>query len=364
MAGHGTVANYYGHASTGCLHIRPVLSIKDAQGVAAMRSIAEQAVELTLRLGGMVSGEHGDGLARSEWMERTFGMEILDLFRNVKAAFDPKNLFNPGKILDAPPMDTGLRYGQGYRAQPWAPVMDFSSQDGLAGAIEMCNGAGVCRKEDGVMCPSFQVTREEMHSTRGRANLLRALISGKFPAQKLGEETVYQALDLCLACKGCKSECPSAVDLAKLKYEFVEHYYRSRRRRLRDYIFGYIRYLAPLGSILAPIANQLMGSHVVRKFFHTYLGLAPERKFPTFASIPQVWGIAKPLRTLKPDVLFLTDAFSRYFHPETEAAGLRALEALGLRVQVIPVIGSGRTLISKGFVGPARRQAVKLVEAI
>jgi Fe-S oxidoreductase len=286
------------------------------------------------------------------------------LFRQIKIAADPHNLLNPGKILDAPPMDTNLRYGGGYQANEWRTVMDYSRQGSLSGAIEMCNGAGVCRKEDGVMCPSFQVTRDEMHSTRGRANLLRAMISGKFPTDKLAETVVYQALDLCLACKGCKAECPSAVDMAKLRYEFANQYYKKHRRKLRDYLFGYIGRLAPLGSFFAPLTNKLLGSVAIRKILQQTLDLDSRRKFPSFASLRKIRHMTQSRNTGKPEVLFLTDSFSHYFHPETEAAGRRALEMLGLQVQVIPVMGTGRTLISKGFLEIAKQDAVRLLETI
>ncbi len=360
----GTTAIYYAHASAGCLHIRPLINLKQAQGVAALRRISEQAIALTISLGGSVSGEHGLGIARSEWLERQYGSEVVDLFRRVKNAADPLGILNPGKILDAPPMDSHLRYGEGYSSLGWQTVFDLSDQGGLTGAIEMCNGAGVCRKTDGVMCPSFQVTGDEEFSPRGRANLLRTLISSRFPTTSQGEKAVYEALDLCLACKGCKSECPSGVDVARLKYEYFSHYYRSHPRRLRDYLFGYIGILAPLGSLVAPILNAVLGWKITRQFSEHFFGLTAARKFPSFAFLGNTPAIHRHLASSSPQVLFLTDSFSRYFHPETELASLRVLNEAGLRVQVIPVIGAGRTLISKGFLAPARHQARLLVEAI
>lgn len=358
----GTRANYYAHASAGCLHIRPLVNIKQKAGIAAMREIAERAVALTLDLGGSMSGEHGLGIARSEWLERQYGKEVMGLFRQIKNAADPHGILNPGKILDAPPMDSHLRYGADYREQSWQPVLDLSNQGGLSGAIEMCNGAGVCRKIEGVMCPSFQATKEEINSTRGRANLLRALISGKFPSASMAERAVYEALDLCLACKGCKSECPSGVDVARLKYEFFNHFYHSHRRRIRDYLFGYIGVLAPLGSLVAPLLNSVLGWMWVRKISEKLFGLASARKFPSFAPLTKVTPIKNNSRS--PQVLFLTDSFSHYFHPETENAALRVLKEIGIEAAVIPVIGAGRTLISKSFLEPARNHARRLVEAI
>jgi hypothetical protein len=221
LSAHETEGGIYAHASAGCLHIRPILDLKTARGVSALRSISESVFALTVRLGGAMSSEHGDGLARSEYVEQTYGSELLEAMRMLKTAADPDHLLNPGKIFEAPKMDENLRYGAGYKMQVWNSSLSFAGRGGLDVAIEQCNGQGVCRKDTGVMCPSYQATREEMHSTRGRANLLRALITGHqlrtspsaLPNNELTTATAH-ALDLCLACKGCKSECPSGVDMA------------------------------------------------------------------------------------------------------------------------------------------------------
>jgi Fe-S oxidoreductase len=331
-----------------------------------MRSIAEQAIELTIHLGGATTGEHGDGIARSEWLERSYGKEIVALFRNLKRIADPHGILNPGKIIDAPSMDTHLRYGKDYHTQEWQTVLDFSRQGSLSGAIEICNGAGVCRKADGVMCPSFQTTQDEMFATRGRSNLLRALISTDptSPLAKQFTKATYDALDLCLACKGCKSECPSTVDMAKLKYEFMNHYYSVApfKRRLRDYLFGYIGNLAPIGALFAPLVNFVLSIPLVKTLNYYILGLTTQRSFPRFSSIQPKQPILE--QSQLPDCLFLTDTFSRYFHPETEESGLRVLKAAGLHVKVLPIIGAGRTLISKGFLKSARNHAARLIKSI
>jgi FAD/FMN-containing dehydrogenase/Fe-S oxidoreductase len=363
-AGHGTTANYYGHASVGCLHIRPIINLKSPGGIKLMRQIAEEAVAYTIQLGGSASGEHGQGISRSEWLEQAYGPEMVQLFRSIKSAADPHGILNPGKILDAYPMDTHLRYDPPYHPQGWTTLLDFSSQASFTGAVEMCNGAGVCRKEDGVMCPSYQATREEMYSTRGRANLLRAMLSGKIPSQRLAEQVVYQALELCLACKGCKAECPSAVDMAKLKYEFTYHYFQTHRRRMRDYLFGYIGNLAPLGSPFSALINPVIQSRPVRRLLRMMFGLASERRFPTLAPYRQSLSLQEKTTVPDPQVLFLSDAFSRYFHPETERCARSVLEAAGLRVCVLPILGAGRTMISKGLLPQARNHAKHLVAAI
>ena len=372
LDGHGIVANFYGHASAGCLHIRPIIDLKSVQGLATMRLISAQAVDLTVSLGGSVSGEHGDGLSRSGWLEWQYGKEIMVAFGELKRAADPHGLLNPGKIV--PPQDgkpvalnENLRFGPEYRIDGWKTVLDFSSQAGLVGAIEQCNGAGVCRKDDGVMCPSFQATQEEMHSTRGRANLLRAMLTGRFPTQGMAEKTVYEALDLCLACKGCKAECPSSVDMAKLKYEFINTYYRSHPRKLRDYIFAYIGTLGRLGTPFAGFVNLLLGNSIIRTACENLLGLASQRPFPRLATrslrslvsrLP--FSNDEPLET----VLFLTDAFTEYFNPQVGLAAVRVLNAAGCKVKLVPVVGAGRTLISKGFLRAAKRHAQKVTEAI
>jgi Fe-S oxidoreductase/FAD/FMN-containing dehydrogenase len=383
FAAHGTSGDIYAHASAGCLHIRPLLDLKSRTGVASLRSIAVEAVSLVIRLGGAASGEHGDGLARSEWLERTFGGEVMAAFRLLKEAADPRGLLNPGKILDAQPMDVNLRFGPEYQAQGWSPVMDFSRQAGLLGAVELCNGAGVCRKSDGVMCPSFQATGEEMHSTRGRANLLRAMFSGRLAGSHHPEEAVREALDLCLACKGCKAECPSAVDMAKLKYEFLAHYYRAssaHRRPPRDYVFAHIELLGRIGYAFAPWVNAVFAHPAFTHLSERLFGVSHARRYPALCRQPlrrQAKGredrrspLAAPVSGLAPtvaeDVLFLSDPFTEYFYPEVEAglAALQALHLAGCRVHLLPIIGAGRTLLSKGFLSSARRYAARVVAQI
>ncbi len=365
----GSSADLYAHASAGCLHIRPLLNLKDGEGVRRMREIAAEAVELTLNLAGTVSGEHGDGIARSQWLEKMFGAELLQAFRQLKQAADPQGLLNPGKILDAPAMHSNLRYGETYQTQEWTTRLDFSPEGGLSGAVEQCNGAGVCRKDGGVMCPSFQATREEMHSTRGRANLLRAMLSGNFPAGMQDEKAVYQAMDLCLACKGCRAECPSGVDMAKLKYEFMAQYYSHHRRPLRDFLFAYIHRLAGWGSPLASLLNPLMNSRFAGSLFRRFLGLAAARPFPQFQreslfELAGREGKGQLAAGGREKALFLADAFSVYFYPGQGLASLRLLERAQVQVSLLRTIGAGRTLISKGFLDAARRHARELVDEI
>ena len=381
LAAHGTEGGIYAHASAGCLHIRPILNLKSGEGARSLRSIAEQTLALTLRLGGSMSSEHGDGMARGEWLRQTYGDDVTEAMRLLKRAADPHNILNPGKMFDAPPMDSRLRYGAEYAARPWTPALDFSRNGGLQTAVEQCNGQGVCRKSTGVMCPSFQATREEGNSTRGRANLLRAMISGigtrinTDSAENAGKkisasirarphpimDAAYRALDLCLACKGCKAECPSGVDMAKLKFEFMHEYYKTHRRPLRDYLFGYFHVTARVLAAFAPLVNALTALAPIKNLAAKILGLASARPFPKFTLER-----AKASRADDPrgEVIFLGDPFTRYVEPQAEQAALDVLAACGYEVFVLPVVGAGAGLMSKSFIESAQSHARRVLDAL
>ncbi len=362
---HGTFGGIYAHASAGCLHIRPVLDLQRGEAIRAMRGIVEQVFALTMSLGGAMSSEHGDGIARGEFIERTYGSEVTQAMRLLKQAADPDNLLNPKKLFDAPPMDTNLRYGESYHAKAWQPLLRFEHEHGLVGAIEACNGQGVCRKSTGVMCPSFQATRNEANSTRGRANLLRALIIS--PGTIQGgrseiENSTFTALDLCLACKGCTSECPSGVDMPKLKYEFENQYYKTHRRPMRDYLFGYFDVVAKVMSPVAPLANALMDFPPSKTLISKTLGLAQNRPLPKFANsrIKSGKGFAH-VEAGKQKVIFISDVFSRFIEPQVEQAALNLLNACGYDVYVLPVVGCGAALLSKGFLSEAKLYARRVL---
>ncbi len=361
---HNTSGHFYAHASAGCLHMRPILNLKTESGRVDLRSIAEAAVELVISLNGATTGEHGDGLARSEWLERLFGKEIMIAFRTLKQAVDPQGIFNPGKIIDPLPMDENLRYLQDTPSRVWQTTLDFSHQGGFQSAIEICNGAGVCRKTDGTMCPSFQATREELHTTRGRANLLRSMISTRYTKPSEIDD-IYAALDLCLACKGCKSECPSGVDMAKIKYEFLHYYFQSHRRKLRDYVFSYVDIFARFGAPFGELINSIFVNKFLRQFFLRVFKLHPKRSLPKFRKVTKARSQHNsPEKNLLKSCLFLSDPYTKYFYPDAQAASFRVLAQAGYRVHLIPAIGAGRTLISKGFLGSAKRQAIKVIKAI
>jgi FAD/FMN-containing dehydrogenase/Fe-S oxidoreductase len=358
---HGAAAGYYGHCSVGCLHIRPLINLKDAGEIRKMRAIAEEITALVMEFGGGLSGEHGDGRARSPFNETLYGPRLYDAFRQVKRTFDPKGILNPGNIVDAPPMTEHLRYGPEYRA--WEPdtLLDFSGQGGFAGAVEMCNGIGVCRKKlEGTMCPSYMATLDEEHSTRGRANALRAVLSGKVPRSEFTGRRLYEVLDLCLECKACKAECPANVDMAKLKYEFLAHYYRANGLPLRNRVFGRIHTLARLGSALAPLSNWIARSAPHRWLLERVAGVDRRRPLPEFApqSFERWFGRRKPEGTgARGEVVLFHDTFNTYQTPSVAIAATRLLEALDYRVVLADRGCCGRPMISKGMLGEARAAA-------
>ncbi len=358
---HDAAAGYYGHCSVGCLHIRPLINLKDAAEIRKMQRIAEEITALVLEFGGALSGEHGDGRARSPFNETLYGPRLYDAFRQVKRAFDPKGLLNPGNIVDAPPMTESLRYGPTYRT--WEPdtLLDFSAQGGFAAAVEMCNGIGVCRKKlEGTMCPSYMATLDEEHSTRGRANALRAVLSGRAPAADFTGRRLYEVLDLCLECKACKAECPANVDMAKLKYEFLAHYYRANGLPLRNRLFGQIHRLARWGSALAPLSNWLARSAPNRWLLQRLAGIDSRRPLPAFAGTPfTIWFARhRPEGTgERGAVVLFHDTFNTYQTPEVAIAATRVLEAAGYRVVLPERRCCGRPMISKGMLGEARALA-------
>jgi len=362
LARHNVRAGYYGHASVGCLHIRPLINLKEASGVQKMADISAAVKELVIEFKGSISGEHGDGLVRSHWNRQFFGERLYAAFRELKAVFDPAGIMNPGKITDSPPMTEHLRYGPQYRPVQVATRLDFAREGGLMRAIEQCNGMGVCRKLDSAtMCPSFMATREEEHSTRGRANALRAVLSGGLPFEEYGRERLYQALDLCLACKACKTECPANVDMAKLKFEFLAHYHEIHGIPLRSRVFGNIAALSRLGSAAAPFSNWIMRTPVVKRITQNLLGIHAARPLPPFVRRSfRRWLHDHPPRTLPqgaPKVVLFNDTFTNYNEPWIGIAALRILENSGAQVLVPDVACCGRPMISKGLLDKAKANA-------
>ncbi len=266
LRSHETTAGIYAHASVGCLHVRPVINMKTDAGVRKFETIANQVAELVLEFGGALSGEHGDGLVRTPFMRQMFGDVICESFREIKRTFDPDGIFNPGKIVDPPPLTSNLRFGPTYAARELKTFFDFSEYGGIAGAVEMCSGVGACRKKlAGNMCPSYMATREESDSTRGRANVLRLAISGKLNEAGLGDDGVFKVLDLCLECRACKTECPVGVDMARFKSEFLADYYSRHGTPLKARVLGNVDGLSNWGSRFAPLSNWAPAPFVDRR---------------------------------------------------------------------------------------------------
>ena len=361
MAKYGAEGAYYGHCSVGCLHIRPVIDLKTARGLEQVRSMAGEIFDLVLEYGGAISSEHGDGRARSPFLARVFGPTLFQAFREFKSAFDPKNRMNPGNLVDSPGVTEHLRYGAGYKT--WEPktLLDFSGQGGFAAAVEMCNGVGVCRKKlEGTMCPSYMATKDEEHSTRGRANALRAVLSGRAPAAEFAGKRLYEVMDLCLECKGCKAECPSNVDMAKLKYEFLYHYHEANGLPLRNRFFGKIAALSRWGSRLAPASNWIAASAPNRWLMERVLGIDRRRPLPAFA--PQTFtdwftGRRAPAAAPRGSVVLFHDTFVTYNAPGIGRAAVELLEAAGYRVELADRKCCGRPMISKGMLADAKAHA-------
>lgn len=371
LAEHGTHGEWYAHASGGCLHLRPLVNLKTAAGVAQMRGIAEGILDVVLDLRGVLSGEHGDGLAHTEFNERLFGPEIMDAFRQLKQAFDPMGLLNPGKVVTlpgqaAPRMDENLRYGPAYAAQSPETVYAFRREGDLAHAVEACNGAGVCLQTGGVMCPSYQATREEKDTTRGRANALRAALSGRLPAGSLTGPDIHRILDLCLQCKGCKAECPSAVDMARVKSQYLDLYHKEHGVPLRSRLFAEIAVLSRLARPLAEPVNALARLRPSRWALEKALGISRQRVMPPFArSSFRRWFRSRPVRENGQPVVLFVDTFVDYNHPQIGRAAVRVLEAAGYRVQIAPgQTCCGRAMISKGLLGRAKQMAARNLAAL
>jgi FAD/FMN-containing dehydrogenase/Fe-S oxidoreductase len=370
VRGHGTVAGVYAHASVGCLHVRPVINLKTAEGVQRFEAIANDIADLVLEFGGALSGEHGDGLVRGPFTEKMFGPVLYGAFRAVKNTFDPEGLFNPGKIVDTPPLTANLRYGAGYQTPEPPTFFDYAEHGGMGRSVEMCSGLGVCRKTlDGTMCPSYMATREEKHSTRGRANVLRLAMSGKLGQSGLGDHEVHDVLDLCLECRACKAECPVGVDVARFKSEFLAGYWRRHGTPWRARAIGHAHALSKLGSRFAPLSNMAAQSGLGRWINEKLLHIDRRRTPPSFARETFTARFAKQIRNPQPatrntSVILFNDTFTNYNHPEVGVAAAKVLEAAGVGVRLAAHGCCGRPLISQGLLDEARRAALANADAL
>lgn len=367
VTAHGTTAAYYAHASVGLLHNRPIVNLKSETDIQKMHDIAREVRDLLMELDGAMSGEHGDGLVRSEWIESMFGPEIYQALTEVKRAFDPKGLMNPGKIVDAPPMTENLRFGSDYDTIKIDTYFDFSSQGGFGRSIEMCNGVGACRKTlTGTMCPSFIGTREEEHSTRGRANALRSIISGALPHTEFTDERLQEVLDLCLGCKACKAECPSNVDMAKIKYEVMAHYHKTNGLPLHRRMFGEIGAFAPLGSMFSPFSNWAVNNPLSKWVAEKIIGVDRRRDMPTFVrpTFEQWFRKRRSRRISAKKVALFSDTFMNYSEPFIGKAAVELLEACGFEVLLPEKRCCGRPLISEGMLDRAIENAIYNIDVL
>ena len=372
FARHGTKGTWYAHASVGCLHVRPVLNMKDPADVATMRAVAEECFALVREYKGSHSGEHGDGIVRSEFHESMFGPRIVRAFEAVKDAFDPGGTLNPGRVVRAPRMDDRslFRYAPGYgAAEGFVPALDWSAYPGPLGgmlaAVEMCNNNGTCRSFDaGSMCPSYRVTRDEAHLTRGRANTLRLALTGQLGPDAMAGDDVAAALKLCVSCKACRRECPTGVDMARMKVEATAARAARHGVGLRDRVVAELPRYAPWASRVAGLANLRNRVGWMRGLSERVLGFSAARALPEFSGVPfrdgeVTGGPGQP-------VLLFADTFNRWFEPENLRAAVRVLAAAGFSAVVPPggPLCCGRTYLSAGMVERARYHARRTVAAL
>lgn len=367
MESFGQKSVYYAHAGAGELHLRPILDLKDKQDRKDFRAIATETAKLVKKYGGSLSGEHGDGRVRGEFIPLMIGEENYQLLRELKKVWDPKNIFNPGKITDTPPMDESLRYEEGQVTREFKTVMDFSKEGGILRAAEKCNGSGDCRKSPGAggtLCPSYQATRDEKDTTRSRANILREYLTHSDKINAFDHEEIYQVLDLCLSCKGCTSECPSNVDMPSLKAEFLHQYYQSNGVPLRSQLFGNISKLNALGALVPGVTNFMMTNKAVSNIFKKSIGVAPQRQLPTLHKFTlQSWveknkNRLQNIPEVKGAVFFFIDEFTNYNDVEIGIKAIELLHRLGYMVNFIDHVESGRAALSKGLLPYAKECAL------
>lgn len=364
---------YYAHAGSGELHTRPLFNLKTPEGVRMFRDVATDIARLVKKYGGSLSGEHGDGRLRGEFIPFMVGDHCYGLMREVKASFDPLNLFNPGKIVDTPPMDSFLRHEPGHPTPAYETVFDFSDVDGVVRAAEKCNGSGDCRKSHlagGTMCPSYMATRHEQHTTRARANILRHILNNpRDPQQPFDSPEIKEVMDLCLSCKACKSECPSSVDIAKLKAEFLQHYYDANGVPARAWMIAHFTDTARLASLFPAAYNAVFQTPALRRVLNQLFGFHPDRTMPRLNSrtLRSWFAARRPLAPRGPRrgrVHLFCDEFTNHNDLSAGVAAIELLELLGYEVVLPDHVESGRASLSKGLIRRARAFAEENVRSL
>lgn len=358
----GKEAGIYGHIGSGCMHIRPYIDLRSPDEVRRMREIMETVSTMVLDHGGAMSGEHGDGLIRSWLNEKMFGPDLYKAFKELKAAFDPLHLMNPGKITDGPPLTQDLRLSPESKLVHIPTFLDFSAEGGFELAADLCNGNGQCRKAEGLMCPSFQATGDEYDTTRARAQSLRSIIHGKLPIQELTGKALLDVLDLCLECKGCKRECPSQVDMAKMKSEILYQHKKKHGTNIRSRLFAHLHTINKIASPFAPLFNAMSRSKPSKKLMDI-LGITQKRELPELAKERfSTWFKKQPRNLRTEKVALFNDTYTEFNQPEIGMAAYKVLSALGYEVILINGFCCGRPLISKGFLEEAQKQANTVIE--
>lgn len=364
----GVHASYYAHAGAGELHIEPFINLKSAEGKKQFRSILEKTTDLVLKYNGSLSGEHGDGRLRGEFISKVLGDKVYSLLKEVKHTFDPLGIFNANKIVDAPPMDTFLRYDKAVDGTAIPTYFDFTKDESILRLAEKCSGSGDCRKTEitgGTMCPSFMATRNEKDTTRARANMLRQFLTNSTKKNRFDHEEIKEVMDLCLSCKGCKTECPSSVDVAKMKAEFLQQYYDVNGAPFRSKLIANFTKSQQLGSMVAPVYNFFAQTPLFANIIKQIVGFAPARSLPAVSgtTLKQWVKRQSPTHTQKRVYLFC-DEFTDYNDTEIGITAYKLLTALGYEVLVPPHKESGRTYLSKGFVKEAKVLANKNISLL
>jgi FAD/FMN-containing dehydrogenase/Fe-S oxidoreductase len=370
MASHNLDCVYHAHIGSGELHLRPVLNLKDPKDVELFRIIAFEVAHLVKKYRGSLSGEHGDGRLRGELIPIMLGERVYKLMQEIKQIFDSENIFNPGKIVNTPPLNSFLRYEPGRDEKELSTIFDFSKVQGLLRAVEKCNGSGDCRKTvlaGGTMCPSYMASSHEGNTTRARANILREFLTHSDKKNPFNHREIYQALDLCLSCKGCKNECPSSVDMAKLKAEFLQHWYDANGIPLRSRMVAYITKINAFGSIIPSITNFFLSNRIIAPILMKILGFEPKRNMPLLSDITlKKW--SKNNRKSNNDsskrVLLFPDEFTNYNDSHIGIKAIELLETLGYEVIIPDISESGRTYISKGLLRTAKKITNKNIEKL